>query len=260
LVKDGAELVKIVRPGKFGQPNDFLTHIHDQLAYVRDWSELRTDRLAEILLQIPTPQPFFNSVCQLTPTRYPHTMALLSLAYTVGSIVVFSFKHALGVPRPAALAPDIMPVIGTPEHSALPSGHAAEAALVANLLLALAPPRTSTLLREPLSLLAGNVAVNRMIAGVHYPMDSWAGMMVGNALAKHFFSQLDSGITIFPAGESKQQREYQNRVEPQNAIDEGKNFHATDMELNVIASVPQMSAPATPLQWLWQQAQAEWKA
>jgi PAP2 superfamily len=111
-------------------------------------------------------------------------------------------KHLCSVARPVDLSPQIQPVIETPGHSAYPSGHATEAFATATLLAALKLTGTgiddaklvdgvlnrlsrateTAPVTDPVILLyrlAARIADNRTVAGVHYPVDSAHGALLG---------------------------------------------------------------------------------
>ena len=102
-------------------------------------------------------------------------------------------KNIYRMRRPAQVYPLIMPLINGPDTPSFPSSHSLQAHLITGLLkLALnlggypglpgpgplpgppAAPVTTT--SDALDVLAYRVARNREIAGVHYPMDSQAGL------------------------------------------------------------------------------------
>src|SRR4051812_17428852 len=110
-------------------------------------------------------------------------------------------KHALASPRPVEYSPQVMPMIQTPGHSSFPSGHAVEAFMLAHVLAELietAAPNelvtTSVIsgdsapasLRGQLMWLAARIATNRVVAGVHFPVDNAAGMVLGSLLGRYF--------------------------------------------------------------------------
>jgi hypothetical protein len=75
----------------------------------------------------------------------------------------------------------VHPVIQTPDHSSFPSGHSMEAFAAATVLdrlvagkLYTATGRTSLPFQ-----IAHRIATNRTVAGVHFPVDSLAGALVG---------------------------------------------------------------------------------
>jgi acid phosphatase (class A) len=79
--------------------------------------------------------------------------------------------------RPDKLDPTLTPLIDVPEHPAYPSGHSTQAHAVAFLLTALAPDQKAKFESDAL-----RVAVNREIAGVHYPSDSAAGRLLARQI------------------------------------------------------------------------------
>jgi hypothetical protein len=111
-------------------------------------------------------------------------------------------KHALACRRPIEFSPQIQPMIGTPGHGALPSGHSTEsftAAFMMDALLRKArlsekekslpdfnvdDPVTTQLMR-----IAERMATNRTVAGVHFPVDSAAGMVLAHALSEFFVAR-----------------------------------------------------------------------
>ena len=83
-------------------------------------------------------------------------------------------------------------MILTPSHSTYPSGHATEAFTSAYVLWRLlrskgTPPYRDDSWREQLMRLASRVAVNRTVAGVHFPVDSAAGCFLGLVLGQYFW-------------------------------------------------------------------------
>jgi hypothetical protein len=83
---------------------------------------------------------------------------------------ILMIKALYGRKRPHVVNAQVSPVIEVPWHSAYPSGHAAQAALLANIF-SLANPDA----RSRLQALGLRVGRNREIAGVHYPSDTTAG-------------------------------------------------------------------------------------
>ena len=103
-------------------------------------------------------------------------------------------KHTLACRRPNEYSAQIQPMILTPSHGALPSGHATEAFITALVLLRLisgaAPvgsPYRENQWAAQLMGLASRVAINRTVAGVHFPIDSVAGCILGLTLGEYFY-------------------------------------------------------------------------
>ena len=100
-------------------------------------------------------------------------------------------------PKPNIMpkTPLIQPLLPTPEHGSLPSGHATEAFFVARMLSHLAGHRADQPkhqeLDNQLQRLATRIANNRIISGVHFHIDSVAGRMVGETLAEYLIYRCD---------------------------------------------------------------------
>ncbi|MCZ8286217.1 MAG: phosphatase PAP2 family protein, partial [Bacteroidia bacterium] len=101
------------------------------------------------------------------------------------------FKHAFACPRADTLSPQIQSMIPSPGHSSWPSGHATEAFLTATLLQALLPQGSKY--QEQLQRLAARIAVNRTVAGVHYPVDTAVGRLLGTSLAEFLVARCLGG-------------------------------------------------------------------
>jgi hypothetical protein len=95
-------------------------------------------------------------------------------------------------------------MILTPSHSAFPSGHATETFTSALVLWALLkdtnlePYRSDPTWGEEIMLLASRVAINRTIAGVHYPIDSAAGCVLGLTLGAYLVARCAASGTYTP--------------------------------------------------------------
>jgi hypothetical protein len=95
------------------------------------------------------------------------------------------------------MSPQLQPMIQTPGHGSLPSGHATEAHIVAYVLwklLRAANPSKPIDTFEQLMRQAARVAINRTIAGVHFPVDSAAGQVLGLALGEYFVHRATGAI------------------------------------------------------------------
>jgi membrane-associated phospholipid phosphatase len=174
-----------------------------QMHELRSAMDLRADRLPEIMAQQGDMLSFFGAQQSLSNERRRRTMFLLGAAYGAVVSQEMRMKHFCSIPRPIDLSPQIQPVIQTPGHSAYPSGHATEAFAFATVLAALRLSRDpaaqkagimATLLAKlttalegataadpdmMLFRLAARIADNRTVAGVHYPVDSAHGALLG---------------------------------------------------------------------------------
>jgi hypothetical protein len=162
-----------------------------QLDLVANYSELREDRGAEILAQVNGGGAFWNAIAGITSHRHKYTLELLDLGLSLATHVEMRFKHAFACQRPEDLSPQIQPMIPTPGHSTWPSGHATEAYVICGLFKALLPHGAKY--HEQLERLAARIAVNRTVAGVHFPVDSAVGRLLGTALADFMIARCTGG-------------------------------------------------------------------
>jgi hypothetical protein len=175
----------------------------EQMPELRTAMDLRADRLPEILAQQGDMLSFFGAQQVLNNDRRRRTMTLLGAAYGAVVSQEMRIKYFCSIPRPIDLSPQIQPVIQTPGHSSYPSGHATEAFAFATILAALrlsqdpsakAAGIIPTLLGKLNSALEGptaadpdmmlfrlasRIADNRTVAGVHFPVDSAHGALLG---------------------------------------------------------------------------------
>jgi len=162
-----------------------------QMDLVASYAQLREERGAEILAQMVPQVPFWSSVIGVQAHRHKYTLELAALALSFTSHVEMRFKHAFACLRPVELSPQIQPMIPTPGHSAWPSGHATEAFVNATVLQALleAANGTGSRYEEQLQRQAARIAVNRTVAGLHFPADSAVGRLLGMALGEFFVAR-----------------------------------------------------------------------
>ena len=153
----------------------------------------REDRLPEILSQADGFMQFFCNLIGLPPARAPITFGLLDIAQRWATPLVMALKNQVAARRPDAASTRIVPVIDTPTHGSLPSGHATIATLMARLLTELMYPHLGLAHPKALQLdrLARRIAFNRVVAGVHFPIDSRAGYALGLQLSAHFIGLAD---------------------------------------------------------------------
>lgn len=170
-------------------------------------------------------------------------------------------KHLLAVRRPDALSAQIQPMIATPGHGSLPSGHATEAFAIAEVLRRLVPsPFRAENLDAQLMQMASRIAVNRTVAGVHFPADSFAGAVLGMAITDVIVRRAGNDDPILPVqfdGRGIQNSDfYVARV--WNA-DQRQSF-ATDDDARITqfseASIETETSEI--LRWLWGEAILEW--
>ena len=194
LVRAESDLVSLTPPQG--------AKIAEQMAELRAAMDLRADRLPEIIAQSDGFSAFFAAQMPFGENRRPMTVHLIAAVQDTVIGVEQRMKHLCSVPRPVDLSPQIQPIIATPGHSAYPSGHAteafshatilaalklsatgvADADLIGAVLARLSPAAEAAPVTDPVILLyrlAARIADNRTVAGVHYPVDSAHGALLG---------------------------------------------------------------------------------
>jgi len=245
------------------EPDHFLK----QLPLVHNYSALRGDRAGEIVAQLGLPIPFFGSITSLHPDRTPKTVELLMVALRLASHVVMRVKHSLACRRPHEYSPQIQPMIPVPLHATLPSGHATEAFIVAYVLRQLLDASDikghhDSIWCEQLMRLASRIAVNRTVAGVHFPVDSAAGCMLGLTVGRYFVARCNRSGTFTgwrfngPCFEG----DFDWRaILPQ--IDAANRRPAPPQYLERMEDHTLDASESSPaLEWLWTAAKREWTA
>ena len=144
----------------------------------------REDRLPEILSQASDLWPFFESICGISLASAPAAAELMAVAQEWALHLTMSLKHNVAAQRPWQCSALVMPVIATPGHGSLPSGHATMAAMISELLIALRGQDHRHERAVQLDRLARRIAFNRVVAGVHFPIDSQAGYRLGTQLGR----------------------------------------------------------------------------
>jgi hypothetical protein len=165
---------------------------------VLSWAELRNERATEIMAQIDPPYAFWSSIVYMHPERTRHTFELVNMALQFCVYVEMRFKHALACWRPVECDAQVQPMITTPGHGSFPSGHATQVFAVVHVLKSLlklnpAPTSPHAKIIEQLDRQAARIATNRVVAGVHFPVDSMAGRVLGVALGEYFVGRCRGG-------------------------------------------------------------------
>ncbi|WEF24477.1 phosphatase PAP2 family protein [Paracoccus sp. S3-43] len=246
---DHVPLARIVRPG--------LADFSQAAPLVAAYAELRADRLTEILAQQRHLIPFLSSILPLDPVRNPALAEMLEVGLDLVTPVVMRVKLALGCPRPNQFSDRIQPLIPEPAHPTLPSGHATQIFTLATMLSLLADPDAQVKPDHQIYRLACRIAVNRTVAGVHFPADSASGAVLGIQLGRYVMAR-GLGGTVgsaeFDGGL------FSNQAEP-------RDFHAEILDQMMNGDDPstrfgddRTAARAAPL-WraLCQRARQEWQ-
>lgn len=113
---------------------------------------------------------------------------------------------------------------------------------------------------------AARIAINRTVAGVHFPVDSAAGAVLGLTLGRYFVDRC-TGVapanswefdgTNYPGHMDFDWRDY---FDPQNPADNiaPEQKATTWATESILADADQNQTRSAPLDWLWQKAAAEW--
>jgi hypothetical protein len=175
-------LVTLIRPA----PHVFKA----QTAQVIAWAELRQERMPEILTQIQNTYAFWGSLIPIQTDRLRATRELLDAAVQFAMFAEMRMKNELATWRPTDYSAQVQPVVTTPGHGSLPCGHCTEAYVIKEVLQSLLRmDRTVDRhkgLREQFSRVAARLSMNRVIAGLHFPVDNLAGRLLGKVLGRYF--------------------------------------------------------------------------
>ena len=231
-----------------------------QLDLVEAYADLREDRAGEVLAELGPPIAFWSSIVHLHPDHKRWTLELIDAALRLANWVEMRFKHSLACRRPVEYSGQIQPIILTPGHSSLPSGHATEAFLVAYLLRQLIP-NIDFNWSEQLMRQANRIAVNRTVAGVHFPIDSAAGQTLGLTLGEYFVHRCraaDSYTDFYPWRFDGQLYLPGDDFDWRLQYDAPNDLHTDTAFAYVIPSEPTTAQPSGFLNWLWGKAAAEW--
>ena len=110
--------------------------------------------------------------------------------YAEAGANIWIAKNVYKRPRPYLVNTDLEPCIDRESSYAYPSGHSALARTFAHVLSAFWPER-----REAFFQRADEVALNRVLGGVHHPSDVEAGKILGDAIAKKVLRTLELNET-----------------------------------------------------------------
>lgn len=143
-----------------------------ELDELHELVEYRAGILAEAAAQSGAFLDYFTGLFGFAPASHPRTFDLAWAALRVGQFMAMRLKRRYDRPRPSMVCPSLLPPIDPPPHSSYPSGHAAEAHLVALCLSAVMPAEA----KVPLRAMAERIARNREVIGLHYRSDSVAGV------------------------------------------------------------------------------------
>lgn len=246
-----------------------------QLDDVQTLSAERRERAAEILTQVGPADAVWASAVGIRPGLHRWTGELLSVALDAALFVIFGLKQAFVCPRPIDFSGQIGPLILTPGHDTWPSGHSTESHLVARVLGELIESHGATAQSKAafrrLFDSARRIATNREVAGLHFPADSAAGCVLGDALGAYVVA-LARGDAEGPMQRQFDGPAFYAANNKRPLQDDGsftgatKTQARTDFELvgckgegRVWTGVPPVPPSRRYLGWLWEHASEEWK-
>ena len=251
-----------------------MARFKQYLVFLDRYADLRGDRAAEILTQMGGAVAFLSASPSSIPSRTPYTLELIAAALRLANFTEMRFKHALAARRPNEYSPQVQPIILTPSHSSFPSGHATESFMSAYLLWKLVeqsgnPPYADDSWRVQLMRLASRVAINRTVAGVHFPADSAAGCFLGLALGQYFWRRCTAGVAT-----TYDFYEFDSALFPAVAVNESPpvdgDFYWEEIFKKMfppygVGNAPYVTRTAAQgvlrsriLRWLWDKATDEW--
>jgi hypothetical protein len=168
--------IEVVTPASGG-----LFEERELRALIRLAEDERADALGEILAQADRFINYFTAAMSISPRTHPATCQLLHIGTLVGAYVSMHFKGLYQRRRPSQRAPALMPPIGVPGHPSYPSGHSTQAHLTTLCAREGLPNTVRNDLGPVLDALAGRIARNREIAGLHFASDSNGGEMLAQS-------------------------------------------------------------------------------
>lgn len=166
-----------------------------ELSLLHEYVALRTpERVAQILAEreadgIKVGPEVITTY--MSDPRYVKTGEAIGQLLDEINPIVMRIKNKFDRVRAHKLDPTLTTVIDVPEHGAYPSGHSTQAHAIAFLLTAIAPERKAEFESDAL-----RVAVNREIAGVHYPSDSAAGRLLGRQIVDLMLANQDFAALV----------------------------------------------------------------
>lgn len=114
----------------------------------------------------------------------PLTLKLIASSVYMLDPLLFGLKLKYDHVRPSYADPILRPDVEVPGHPSFPSGHAAQAMLVAEILSSFRPQQRVAFVRD-----AERIARNREVAGLHYPSDTAAGFELAGVFYRRLQSQ-----------------------------------------------------------------------
>jgi len=126
-----------------------------------------------------------------TPENLPVTARFFKTAGQQFHPVLVQAKEKWQRPRPFVRDSRVHPCLAPPEGTSYPSGHSATAAVWAELFCAAFPDK-----RDAFTAQVSETMWSRVLGGVHYPTDTQAGRLLGEAIGREMLAQPDTRAAI----------------------------------------------------------------
>jgi PAP2 superfamily len=154
-----------------------------QLRLVIGASDEREPRFVEIMDQNDAEGAlkYWLGMLMIDSRSVPATYQLIRVARRIGEVVVMCLKHHFREARPSQACPAIVPMFDPPVTPSFPAGHALTARLISTFIKAAYRPFIQPAMIDAV---AGRVAYNRTVAGLHYLLDNSAGFDAADAVFK----------------------------------------------------------------------------
>jgi hypothetical protein len=120
----------------------------------------------------------------LSQLETAEVLALMHMAWLDAFSTCADSKFVYWVPRPTQVDPEIRLAIGLPNHPSYPSNHSCSSSAAARVLDAKFPDQGGRYLA-----LAQEVAMSRIYGGIHYRIDTEAGLEIGRKVAAKVLAQ-----------------------------------------------------------------------
>jgi acid phosphatase (class A) len=118
-----------------------------------------------------------------TAENLPRTAAIMDLVWKQTSRVARELKQRWSRPRPSARDAGIRPCVPVPADSSYPSGHSTNGAVWAAVFAAAWPDHAADFAAQ-----ARETEWARVLGGAHFPSDTQAGRILGEAIAREMLA------------------------------------------------------------------------
>ena len=162
-------------------PSNASSETSRDLTTIKEYRALRTPEAIKDIVSEQTPENTqlgtYNLKTYMDGVRFPATAVLLYDSFHDVTVITLREKKKFDRVRPSALDRSIDTVIPIPGHPAYPAGHSAQTHFLAYVFSELAPARRAEFIER-----ADQISKNRVIAGLHYPEDNVAGVLLAQQI------------------------------------------------------------------------------